>query len=246
MDIHNLMEDKVIQALEEICGEDEKSTPQRYCTTPQCRIDAVCYVLNRIPQRYVSSGRGFAYLEADFHDNPQLQVDIVTLIHEGLRRVTEVQRSFYKNETQRVSAPVSEAEAVFVFPTVKGRIFNGTNFEPISGVSIKITHEGKLVQMVDNRWQNPYQIVSNTPGTYLFWPASVGTGKAGVEKVFEFGLEIQDNKYEYFKHYFSLKVLSEPATNARGLIKDYSVQDLFIVPKDAAVDDMQINPTDPD
>lgn len=246
MDIRNLMEDKVIQLLNEICDDEERGGNKRYNTDQQSRIDTACFVLNRIPQRYVSSGRGFAYLEADFNDNPQITVDIVTLIHEGLRRVTDIQRKYDgKQAVPATSLPVG-TKAVFYFPTIKGRIFNGMTFEPIRDVRIAITHEGRPVQMVDGRWPNPYSVVGNTPGTYLFWPQALPAAEEGIEQVFEFTLEVVDERYEPFSHYFTIPVRSESPQVTKTFIRDYSVNDLFLLPKDSIENDMQLNPEDSD
>jgi competence protein ComFB len=244
MDIRNLMEDKVIQMLEEICADEERGGNKNYKTDAQSRTDTACFVLNRVPQRYVSSGRGFAYLEADFNDNPQISVDIVTLIHEGLRRVTEIKRSYYGKADPVMNGLPADTKAVYYFPTIKGRIFNGMTFEPIQDVSISITHEGQPVKMVDGRWPNPYSVVGNTPGTYLFWPKPMHAPKVGTERVFEFTLEVNDPRYEPFSHYFTIPVHAEPPQVTKSLIRDYAVNDLFLLPRDTANNDMQLNPED--
>ena len=245
MDIRNLMEDKVIQIVNEICDEEERKGTA-YCTSHQCRLDVACFVLNRIPQRYVTSGRGFAYLESDFNDNPQIQVDIVTLVHEGLQRVSEVQRNFYAQpEDGVVSFPVG-TEAIFYFPTIKGRIFNGMNFAPITDVEILIKLDDIVVRMVDGRWPNPYSIVGNTPGTYLFWPVSLPANYEGEEREFNFSLEINDSRYEPFQHFFTIPVVAEAPHLQKTLIRDFSVSDLFLIPCTEGDNDMQLNPSDAD
>lgn len=245
MEIRNLMEDKVIQAVNEICDEEERAGHQRYCTTTQCRTDVTCYVLNRLPQRYVSSGRGFAYLETDFSNNTQLQVDIVATIHEGLRRVTEIQRSYYQSQPEPEAVPL-EARGVFYFPTIKGRLFHGLTFEPVRDVTIRILQEGRLMEMVDGRWPNPYQVVGNTPGTYLFWPKPIVSAGPKEKRCFEFCLEVADSRYEPFSHYFTLELESEIPRYNKDYIKEYTVPDLFILPVRDGDNDMQLNPGDPD
>lgn len=235
MEIHNLMEDKVLNILNEICDEEESKDGCFYCTSPQCRMDAACFVLNRIPQRYVTSGRGFAHIESDFYDDPQIHIDIVTLAHEGLRRVTTIQRSFYAN-----SDPESETidEGIyFQFPMIKGRLFNGMNFSPVIDVEVEFRCDGEKVPMVDTRWQNPYPIVTNTPGTYLFWPKPVRSGKLGEEREFVFELMVNDDDYEPFLHSFTLTISSEQVKPVKGMksMRDYNLQDLFLLPKDEEI-----------
>jgi competence protein ComFB len=238
MEIRNLMEDKVLTTLLEICENDETTGKHLYCTSEQCRLDAACYVLNRIPQRYVTSGRGFAYLEADFQDNTQLQVDVVTLCHEGLRRVTNIQRSFYSEEQEISTEPL---EGFFYnFPLIKGRVLNGITFEPAIDLEISIVCDCQPISMIDSRWPNPYSVVGNTPGTYLFWPRPLTCDKEGEEKTFEMALHIQSEAYEDFHHYFTLTLRSSAvlAKSALSPKRDFQIQDLFIIPK-GIVDEMQ-------
>jgi len=230
------MEDKVLQTLHEICEADEKSGKNSYCTSEQCRLDVACYVLNRIPQRYVTSGRGFAYLESDYNDNPQLQVDVVTLCHEGLRRVTSIRRSFY-TDIDEPEMKLSPGGVYFDFPLIKGRVLNGITFSPVINVDIEFRIDGKLVQMLDSRWPNPYSVVDNTPGTYLFWPKPIPSDKSEVERSFEVELQIKSEEYEPFVHFFNLTLRSGPLGTSTALKPkgDLHLQDLFLIP--AGIDD---------
>ncbi|MCH5267435.1 MAG: late competence development ComFB family protein [Lachnospiraceae bacterium] len=48
----NLMEETVIQKLNQVWGETN------YCKCNKCRQDIVCYSLNHLPTRYVTSEKG--------------------------------------------------------------------------------------------------------------------------------------------------------------------------------------------
>lgn len=233
MEIHNLMEDKVLQILHEVCDAEEKTPKNNYCTSEQCRLDAACYVLNRIPQRYVTSGRGFAYLESDFNDNFQLQVDIVALVHEGLRRVSSIRRNFYASPSEKDALSQIPSGIYFSFPLIKGRIINGINFEPVVGVDIHFKHEGQRLQMIDSRWPNPYSVVGNTPGTYLFWPRPIPAATVGEERLYEFEIYVEHQDFEPFRHYFTISIRSEELRLRSALkpSREFIVQDLFIIPK---------------
>jgi competence protein ComFB len=237
MEIRNIMEERVLSLVNEICDDDEEQGVKKYCTSPQCRLDAACYVLNRIPQRYITSGRGFAYLQQDLQDNIQLQIDMVKFIHEGLQRVTSIQRSFYadQDDASDIALP---AEYYFFLPTIRGRLFNGANFEPLVDVDVMLTSHNQLALMVDNRWSNPYKIAINTPGTYLFWPHPIVAESAGIEKVFEFVIELEHADFEPFRHYVSLPVVSEATRSPKSHIRDYNVNDLFVMPR-TAVQEME-------
>ena len=207
MEIHNLMEELVRATVEEICSEDQAGT-QRYCTAPQCRTDAVCYVLNRVPPRYVSSGRGLAHLTADLQKDQQLMVDVVKLTHEALGRVSAVRRAYYDQ-----TATSRGAGACFNFPTIKGRILDGAAFMPVSDIDVELRLGGKPVEMFDERWTNPYRISDRTPGTFIFWPAPADADAAGVSQTFDFELVASAKGYYDLSHHFSVELQSDDGAN---------------------------------
>jgi competence protein ComFB len=228
MEIHNLMEDLVLKTVEEICNEESKTTEYEHPGSANRRMDIACFVLNRIPQYYVTSGRGMAHTERSINDNPQLRVDIVTLIHEGIKRVSSIERPYYAEDTTR-DAPKGPA---FPFPAFKGRFLNCMSFEPIIGVSVKLLHEGKLVPMLDGRWQNPFILDSKLEGTFLFLPRPVKAKTGGEKKIFEFEIEAEDDRYEPFHHFFKFQNVAEnePDSGSRKFL-DFRLPDLFLIPK---------------
>jgi competence protein ComFB len=161
----------------------------------------------------------------------QLAVDIVTLAHEGLKRVTSVQRSYY-HEPEIDAHAATEASAHFNFPTIKGRMFHAVNFEPITDVDLYLLRDGEPVAMFDSRWQNPYHLVSNTYGTYFFWPEPVEADHPGQEEIFAFELFAECPGFEPFRHFFSLRITAESHIE-RGLkgSGEYSMSDLYMLPK---------------
>lgn len=224
MEIHNLLEELVTQTVREICEDDEAHEEQRYCTSAECRIDAVCYVLNRIAPRYVSSGRGFAHLSEELHDDQQLQIDLVRLAHEGLKRVSAVARTFYGLPSGDIpSGPC------FNFPTIKGRVLDGTTFFPLSGVTVTLRTDGAIAPMFDNRWANPYEVSEHTPGTYNFWPASVTAESAGVKKTFDFEILLECEGFTSLTHYFSVDTISAASVaRTMSLQPDVRLPDLYL------------------
>lgn len=228
MAIHNLMEEEVVRVINEICDEEAKKEKPSYCVSPACRQDAICYVLNRIPPQYVSSGRGLAHVETAYKGNPQLHIDLVTLASEGLKRVTTVRRSYYGGEG---SEPGPQEGPCFNFPTITGRLFNGLTFEPMTDIEVSLRDDGELVEMVDCRWPNPYEIVRNTPGTYLFWPASIPSDSAGITREFDFEIASEVEGYEPFHHFFRIRLTSD--THRDAVIRfsqDHTLPDLYLVP----------------
>lgn len=228
MAIHNLMEEEVLRVINEICDEEAQKENPLYCVSPGCRQDAACYVLNRIPPRYVSSGRGLAHAEVAYKGNPQLHVDLVTLASEGLKRVTTVQRSFYRGEEAQRDLQTGPC---YNFPTITGRLFNGLSFEPVTGIDVELRRDGRLVEMVDSRWSNPYHIVTNTPGTYLFWPAPESSNEPGERAEFEFEIAADAAGYEPLHHFFSVCLRSDTQRDlAIRFSQDHTLPDLYLLP----------------
>ncbi|TVR67787.1 MAG: hypothetical protein EA427_12575 [Spirochaetaceae bacterium] len=224
MEIHNLLEELVTQRILEICREDDTRDESLYCTSEECRIDAICYVLNRIPPRYVSSGRGFAHLAEDLRRDQQLQIDLVRLAHEGLKRVSSVTRTFY-------GTPAGEAPPgpCFNFPTLQGRVLDGHQFFPLSGVTVTLYRGDEPAAMIDNRWSNPYIVSEQTAGMYNFWPASIPAETPGLHETFEFRVVLEREGFSPLTHHLSLDVTSEEsATRTMNLQRDHHLPDLHL------------------
>lgn len=228
MEIHNLMEDLVLKTVEEICEEEGKKSGGTYCTSDQCRLDVACFVLNRVPQQYVSSGRGAAHAEKSLKENPQLMVDVVTLVHEGLKRVSHVQRPYY-DKPGTESLPKGPA---FCFPTIKGRLLNGTTFEPAHNAAVSLRMGGEPVAMIDGRWQNPFVLDPKIEGTFLFLPRPVEAVRQDEERTFELEVFVEDRVFEVFHHFFKITLTAEAEVDlmARKSV-NYKLPDLYLVPK---------------
>lgn len=222
------MEETVLRIVDEISDEDESSASPRYCNSADCRTDAACYVLNRIPQRYVSSQRGQAHVEYELQQDRQVSVDIVTLAHEGLRRVSSVRRPFYGDgdtSAHRHTGPR------FCMPTVKGRLFDGASFELVTDVPVELLLDDDRVAMLDARWQNPYRIAANTAGTYLFWPRPVAAEREGMERSFELEIRVESVRYELFRHYFVVNRTSiTQVPDPLEMGGEHRLPDLYLLP----------------
>jgi competence protein ComFB len=228
MEIRNLMEDIVVKLVDEICAETAaKSGGEEFCTSPRCRQDIACFVLNRIPPHYVSSARGTAYTDKSMAEDAQVVVDIVTLVHEGLRRVSVNQRPYYSGSgvTGTVEGPV------FGFPTIKGRLMSATTFEPLSEGNVFLLSEGEPLDMIDSRWENPFLLNAQIPGSYLFLPKPVRADGVCANKTFELEVAFRHPKFEEFHHYFRIDLtMEEDADLASKRIGDWRLPDLFVPP----------------
>lgn len=227
MPIRNCMEELVLRIVDELCDEDAASEHPSYCTSPDCRQDVACFVLNRVPQRYVSSARGQAHVDKETHEDLQLRIDVVTLTHEGLRRVTSVRRSYY--DTESGARPIEGP--VYALPILKGRLFNGLTFQPVSDIQVQLRLQETAVEMIDNRWQNPYVVNDSTPGTFIFLPRPIQAEKSDHQGSFEFEIYVEDDQYEPFHHFFTVGSISKTATpDLLDVSADFRLPDLYLLP----------------
>jgi competence protein ComFB len=229
MEIRNIMEDIVISMVDEVCREKEQAGNGTYCTSPECRMDVVCYVLNRIPPKYVSSGRGLAHVEADYEGNRQLKADILTLITQGLKRITSVKRSYYEGECDECQ----DREGYFFnLPTIKGRLFHGLTFEPVKNIQVTLYSDSQPVKMIDARWQNPFTIVGGTSGTFMFFPQPIRADDQGEEKTFDLEVRAEAEGYETLHHFFTVRVEAEGRyADSIQLTRELNLKDLYLLPE---------------
>ncbi|MFP4643896.1 MAG: late competence development ComFB family protein [Spirochaetales bacterium] len=230
MEIHNLMEDVVVNLIHSICDEEETAKEFGYCTSPECRVDAVCYVLNRTQPRYVSSARGMSHTAYEQERDTQAHIDLVALAHEALRRISSFRRSYYTDSEsyQSVDAPDDTDTAL---PIITGRLLDADTFRPVTDVSVALLYEGTVIPMIDRRWDNPYEVTGNASGRYSFWPKTPSKEKGTSE--FEFSIAVDDSRFEPFRHYFRVPVIDErPSRSAAGLIRHFEhvIPDLYLVP----------------
>jgi len=241
MELHNLVEDEVIQIINEICDEQERSPTPAYETSPACRVDAACFVLNRVPPRYVSSARGFAHTMRDLAGNSQSRVDLVALAHEGLRRVSRNRRFYYGDpaslSSTSVGGPPAELSGpTFVFPVITGRILSGVTFEAADDLEVELRYQDKPIAMRDARWQNPFPISAWVGGTYSFLPYPFPADYDGQHGRFELALAVDDPRFESLRYYFSLHLVARNYEAHEFRLEEYSLPDLFVLPREAKQD----------
>jgi len=212
MDIHNLMEDLVLSTVDELFDAQALGTTGTWCTCRQCRMDVACFVLNRLKPEYVLSGRGVAYSEQDYQEKLQRGADVVSLVKEGWARINAAPRP---NHTRAGDGSGSAGcddsfdGPVFNLRPIMGRLFNGLTFEPISSVEVSLNDEHGLVRMMDSNWLNPYPLVSNTSGTFTFWPFPVGASSIGETRTFSFTIDASPAGFEPLSHYVEFTVQAE-------------------------------------
>lgn len=208
MNVHNIMEDIVSKHVNELY-EQVKAEKSNWltCDCQNCRLDTISYVLNRIPPKYVVSGRGVTHSSEVLNDH-QLLADINELTLEGMRIVSTTKRPFHSQDRSDCMMKPNMSPA-FNFYTFSGKILDGFNFEPVIGAKLTLKINGELAEMVDKTWINPYVTCKSTKGAYTFWVKSIPAEKAGIQKTFTFNLEISAEGYEDFTYTFAVPLVSE-------------------------------------
>ena len=232
MELHNIIKPTVISKVDEVFKAIEKSgNPLNFCMCDHCRMDVTCYALNRTPPCYIVSNRGAARVMWEGVDKQQELADIVSLIHDGLKRVSHNMRPNFAHSCKEGAAEIDLKVPRFNIPTVMGRIFNGNNFAPISDGNVELLLNGELVEMIDANWQNPFHIISNLEGNFSFWPAPVIASKADDRKIFEFMVRISSSEFETLSHLFKIPVVSEiQGEGSFSLERTFRLPNLYMFP----------------
>jgi competence protein ComFB len=111
-----------------------------------------------------------------------------------------------------------------------GRVFNGLNFSPITGITVELRQNGSLVDMRDNNWHNPYTLIADTNGNFTFWPKPVAAETMNTQGLFEYTVRIAAPNFAERIHVFSVSLISEPANSAISLSKTFKLPDIFLFP----------------
>lgn len=221
MEVHNLMEEIVFTHVNDLFDEAKKDRAVWLtCSCDQCRLDTICYVLNRIQPRYIKSARGLAHTQVvDATEHAQLQADINRIAVEGMKQVLSSKRPHTSSQESLPAAPA------FNFPTIVGRVLNGNTFEPVTDISVELLIDGERATPIDPSWENPCKISTHTPGTYTFWVIPVSAKNERENRVFNFEIRAIIPSFDEVHHYFELGLTSE------SLIRTaYNAEHSFIVP----------------
>jgi competence protein ComFB len=231
MDIHNTNEDIVFNSVQTIFDEIQNSgNPENFCLCYQCRLDTTCYTLNRIEPHYIVSNRGFTRIEQAGIKRQQIEADITSLIYKGLRLVNHNLRPTAPHDGTAASANKIN-HPMYDVCTIAGRIFNGISFEPAVGIEVALYCDGELVAMRNNNRQNPYVLVSSTPGAFSFWPAPITADTPETTKEFKFSIRIVSADYEPLSHFFTISASSKfHNPQSYALNRTFKLPDLYLFP----------------
>ena len=211
MNVHNLMEDVVIKAVNTLYDKVKaENVTWLSCDCENCRLDTVSYVLNRIPPKYVVSGRGVTH-NVEYLASSQLQADIDSLALEGMRTVSTTKRPFHteNREDCEIHGSISKAKPAFNFFTFTGIVLDGNTFEPVPNAKITLKIDGRIAEMVDKTWNNPYNLVPSTKGVYSFWVKSIPAKKSGERAFYNFSIEIEAEGYTEAVCHFEVPIMRE-------------------------------------
>jgi competence protein ComFB len=230
MEIHNISEDVVFNSVHKIFEViKNEGNPEGLCLCEQCKIDTICYTLNRVMPHYLVSNRGVTRMEQDWAGKQQADADIATLVYKGLRVVNHNLRSTAEH-VETVSESKVLTTPAFYIPTIIGRLFDGETFAPLAEVTVELRSRGELVPMRNRNWQNPFTLVTNTPGAFTFWPAPVPALTLDVHSTFEYSLKIEASQYETLTHFFKIPVMSSMLSAYPSVTMDrtFKLPDLYL------------------
>jgi competence protein ComFB len=234
VDIHNTSEDVVCKVVQTIFDDViEKGNPENYCLCDQCRVDTICFVLNRVEPHYIVSNRGSTRIDHTGIKHQQNEADIISLAYKGFKLVNHNLRptAHQKKTAQDDSFIASINSTIFDIPTITGRIFDGLSFEPIVDIDVSLYCDGELVHMRNSNWQNPYTIVQSTPGTFSFWPMPVITDTADITQEFKYSIKVNSPDYEVLNHFFNITSVSKyHAPHSYALNRTYKLPDMYLFP----------------
>jgi len=233
MEIHNVTEDIVFSSVQTIFDVIKKEgNAEKFCLCDQCKLDTICYTLNRIKPRYIVSNRGITRIEQDWVERQQTEADIATLVYKGLRQVNHNQRPTCSHTDTPLFSNDSSNEPAFFIPTMIGRLFDGESFAPVAGVTVTLRSGDKIIPMRNQNWQNPFTLIANTPGAFTFWPAPVPAESVGENRLFEYSLKAESPQYETLTHFFNIAVVSTLAAThtAYSLDRTFKLPDIYLFP----------------
>ena len=231
MKVHNVMEELITTRVNLMYERLNEAKPSWFtCDCEDCRLDVVSYVLNRIPPRYVVSGRGVVHT-MKLVPTPQIKADIDALVIEAVRAINSTKRPYHKDiaPCARSQAP----EVSFNFPIFSGSVFDGASFEPLIDCTITLKYDDHRADMIDKTWSNPCKTYAATNGSYSFWVKPMKADKVGESKYFTFTVAVAAKGYTPASHAFSIPLISEAEQrNEASPAYSLKIQDLFLFRSD--------------
>ena len=241
MFFHNVMEEILYKEVNRLYDEAKKNEEKwLVCDCIQCRVDSMCYALNRVKPRYIKSSKGLAYFfQLEFNRGSQFFIDVSSVAMESMRVVQSNRRPHTSDEMEE---DITTYKAAFNFPTIKCKINDGNNQNPMNDVVVSLFMDDKLVDQMDILWDNPYTVHSSMGGVCTFWPKTQKADAEGITKDFNFVLVVEKEGYESVKQAFTISVTStKNASQNFDITSCHEIKDIYMFSSEE--DDMQLNPS---
>lgn len=232
----NLMEHFVKEQVDDMYARIKKENPSSpICDCENCRLDVLCYVLNRVPPKYTVSSRGVNHTQREFETLKQISADVGKIVMDGIRLISSSKRpnhdSSYMTSLEMINT--KKQRSFFFFPILSGYVYDGTTFESLVDAKISLFVDGKLAKMLDSTWQNPYKTFKATEGSYNFCVLPERARKENLTRDFNILIKVEASGYENVNYSFTVPLSSKAAGKDSNGFSNYSlkIQDLFLFPK---------------
>lgn len=231
--IHNIMEEQVISHVNELYDQVKaKGAVWLTCDCENCRLDTINYVLNRIPPRYVVSGRGVTHNNAVVLTDSQLSIDIDRYALEGMKLVSASKRPYHKSNMDASQQDAAQ-KPVFYFPTFTGNVYDGSTFEALTDVELVLKLGNEKALMIDSGWSNPFKTFAGSNGSFTFWVAPIKAEKEKENKDFVFTIEARLEGYDTVTYSFDVPIVSEKKDRIQlNSVYSLKTQDIFMFRSD--------------
>ena len=200
LNIKNYQEDIVYSAIEITLRESYPNLSK----DQKSINDIAAFVLNRLPPRYITSGRGMSHLCGSILNDPAetTTIDVVMLINFAIQTILgrrNVGDATLDVEDEDVSPPF------IIFPQIIGYVTDHTTRKPLeqAEASIASAKTGDLLLSMKPGWDNPSH--TNKLGSFCIWPrylnadADYSLDLENIDKPFSIHLSITSQGYTTFK-----------------------------------------------
>jgi competence protein ComFB len=229
MEIYNLMEDYVKHAIKVLLDDKEG-----ICKCEQCRMDMVCYCLNKTKPRYVISSRGFVHTRNEKRENMQMNIDILALGQEAVDVISSMPRHEQKIKTDNAEVKKEIGKSYFFFPVFVGRVVD-EEFQALSNAKVTLTFadSGEKAEMIGDYWKNPTTLVPAMDGTFSFHARPLPADEINIKKKFKFCLEIEKEGYETACKYFEIDIISSISSRELDIAANFhQIEDAILFKED--------------
>jgi competence protein ComFB len=229
MEIYNLMEDYVKHAIKVLLDDKEG-----ICKCEQCRMDMVCYCLNKTKPRYVISSRGFVHTRNEKRENMQMNIDILALGQEAVDVISSMPRHEQKIKTDNAEVKKEIGKSYFFFPVFVGRVVD-EEFQALSNAKVTLTFadSGERAEMIGDYWKNPTTLVPAMDGTFSFHALPLPADEINIKKKFKFCLEIEKEGYETACKYFEIDIISSISSRELDIAANFhQIEDAILFKED--------------